>query len=64
MLPRGAGRAEPVRAGHGLIYNAGVIALAHAGMTVLTWVFLVGLAGSLLVILISFFEDLNELLKD
>jgi len=31
-------------------------------MTLLTWLFLVGLAGSLLVILISFFEDLNELL--
>ncbi len=38
-----------------------MIALARAGMTVLTWLFLVGLAGSLLVILISFFEDLNEL---
>ena len=50
-----------VRGKHGLIYNAGVIAIAHAGMTALTWLFLVGLAGSLLVILISFFEDLNEL---
>lgn len=39
-----------------------MIALARAGMTLLTWLFLVGLAGSLLVILISFFEDLNELL--
>jgi hypothetical protein len=27
----------------------------------LTWLFLVGLTGSLLVIVISFFEDLNEL---
>jgi hypothetical protein len=44
-----------------LIYNAGVLAFAHAVMSVLTWIFFVGIAGSLLVILISFFEDLNEL---
>jgi len=31
-------------------------------MVLLTWLFLVGFAGSLLVILISFFEDLNELI--
>jgi len=31
-------------------------------MTVATWLFFVGVAGSLLVILISFFEDLSELL--
>ncbi len=30
-------------------------------MTVATWLFLVGGAGSLIVILISFFEDLTEL---
>jgi hypothetical protein len=30
-------------------------------MAVITWLFLVGFAGSLLVILISFFEDLTEL---
>ena len=30
-------------------------------MMVLTWLFLVGVAGSLIVILISFFEDLTEL---
>lgn len=30
-------------------------------MFVLTWLFLIGFAGSLFVILISFFEDLNEL---
>jgi DMSO reductase anchor subunit len=47
--------------GLGVIYNARVIALAHAIMTVLTYIFFVGIAGSLLVILISFFEDLNEL---
>lgn len=51
----------PGRRAAGLIYNAFVIALAHAGMVLLTWIFFVGLAGSLLVILISFFEDLNEL---
>jgi len=38
-----------------------VIALAHAAMMALTWMFLIGLSGSLLVILISFFEDLSEL---
>jgi len=31
-------------------------------MSVLTWLFFVGVAGSLLVIVISFFEDLTELL--
>jgi hypothetical protein len=38
-----------------------VIALAQAVMSLLTWLFFVGAAGSLLVILISFFEDLTEL---
>ncbi|MGB9029631.1 MAG: hypothetical protein WCC27_05880 [Acidobacteriaceae bacterium] len=53
---------SPVLApGLNVIYNARVIALAHAVMSVLTWLFFVGIAGSLLVILISFFEDLNEL---
>ena len=37
-------------------------ALFHGFLTVLTWLFLIGGAGSLLVIVISFFEDLNELL--
>lgn len=31
-------------------------------MSVTTWLFLIGVAGSLLVILISFFEDLTELI--
>jgi hypothetical protein len=44
-----------------LIYNAPVIALARACMTGMTWLFLIGVAGSLFVIVISFFEDLNEL---
>jgi hypothetical protein len=43
------------------LYPVLVIALAHAGMTLLTWLFFIGAAGSLLVILISFFEDLTEL---
>jgi hypothetical protein len=45
----------------GLIYNAFVIALARAVMALCTWLFFIGIAGSLLVIFISFFEDLNEL---
>lgn len=45
-----------------LIYNLLVIALARGCMTVMTWLFFVGIAGSLLVIIISFFEDLNELI--
>jgi hypothetical protein len=39
-----------------------VIAFAVGVMNLLTWIFLIGMAGSLLVILISFFEDLNELI--
>lgn len=46
---------------HPLIYNVVVIALARACMTGMTWLFFVGVAGSLLVIVISFFEDLSEL---
>jgi hypothetical protein len=38
-----------------------VLALAHAVMTILTWLFFVGAAGSLVVIVLSFFEDLTEL---
>jgi hypothetical protein len=45
-----------------LIYNALVLAFALGCMTVMTWIFFVGIAGSLLVIIISFFEDLNELI--
>ncbi len=30
-------------------------------MALCTWLFFIGIAGSLLVIFISFFEDLNEL---
>jgi len=45
-----------------LIYNFPVLALAQAAMTAATWIFFIGVAGSLLVILISFFEDLTELI--
>lgn len=38
-----------------------MLALAHAAMTLLTWLFFVGSVGSLIVIVISFFEDLTEL---
>jgi hypothetical protein len=38
-----------------------VIAFALGIMAVITWLFFVGLAGSALVVLISFVEDLNEL---
>lgn len=44
-----------------LIYNFPVIALARAVMSAMVWLFFIGVAGSLIVILISFFEDLNEL---
>lgn len=30
-------------------------------MSAMVWLFFIGVAGSLIVILISFFEDLNEL---
>ena len=44
-----------------LIYNAVVLDFARTCMTVMTWLFFVGAAGSLLVVIISFFEDLTEL---
>ena len=62
-LPRFAGESEVIlaRDSQALIYNASVIALARACMTGMVWLFFIGIAGSLLVIIISFFEDLNEL---
>jgi hypothetical protein len=36
-------------------------ALAHFGMQILTALFLIGLAGSSVVVVLSFIEDLNEL---
>ncbi len=44
------------------LYPVFVLALAHFGMSLCTWLFFIGIAGSLLVILISFFEDLHELI--
>jgi hypothetical protein len=41
-----------------------VLALAHGTLIVLAWLFFIGVAGSLVVILISFFEDLTELLGE
>ncbi|HEY1809912.1 MAG TPA: hypothetical protein VGG42_15210 [Acidobacteriaceae bacterium] len=40
-----------------------MIALARACMTGMTWLFFIGIAGSLLVIIISFSEDLMELIR-
>lgn len=39
-----------------------MIALAHTAMTVATWLFIVGILGSLIVVIISFAEDLTQLL--
>jgi O-antigen/teichoic acid export membrane protein len=39
-----------------------VLAFAHAAMHLATWLFFIGIVGSLLVIVISFAEDLHELL--
>ena len=44
-----------------LIYNSRVIALAQTAMTVATWLFIVGILGSLIVVVISFVEDLTQL---
>jgi uncharacterized YccA/Bax inhibitor family protein len=38
-----------------------VIGLALTAMSIATWLFFVGVCGSLIVVLISFFEDLREL---
>lgn len=48
--------------GLALLYNFFVTAVLHVVLNVFTWLFLLGSVGSLLVILISFFEDLNELI--
>lgn len=41
-----------------------MIAIVHFFMQVLTVLFFVGLIGSAVVVLLSFVEDLNELLGD
>jgi hypothetical protein len=43
------------------LYPVFMTALAHAGLALFTWLFFLGAAGSLLVILLSFFEDLADL---
>ena len=53
-------RARPAARPRPLIYNALVLALAHACMTATIWLFFVGITGSLVVVIISFFEDLME----
>ena len=46
-----------------LVYNSPVIALAQTAMTVATWMFIVGFLGSLIVVVISFVEDLSQLIS-
>jgi hypothetical protein len=50
-------------AGH-KVYNGCVIGLAQLGMHLLTFLFFVGLAGSSIVVVLSFIEDLTELLEE
>jgi hypothetical protein len=38
-----------------------VIALAKTAMSIATWLFFVGIIGSLIVVVISFIEDLTQL---
>ena len=45
-------------------YNPSVIALLQFGLHLLTILFFVGLAGSAGVVVISFIEDLGELLGE
>ncbi|HEV2277865.1 MAG TPA: hypothetical protein VGS02_06805 [Acidobacteriaceae bacterium] len=52
---------RPPATGYPLVYNSPVIALAHTAMTVATWLFFVGILGSLIVVVISFVEDLSQL---
>jgi hypothetical protein len=40
-----------------------VLSIAHAAMNLASWLFFIGIAGSLLVIIISFAEDLHQLLS-
>jgi uncharacterized membrane protein len=39
-----------------------MLAVVHAAMVAATWLFFLGVTGSLIVIAISFFEDLTELI--
>lgn len=47
--------------GHRLHYNTPVIALAKTAMSIATWLFFIGFVGSLIVVVISFIEDLSQL---
>jgi O-antigen/teichoic acid export membrane protein len=38
-----------------------VIALAKTAMSIATWLFFIGFVGSLIVVVISFIEDLSQL---
>jgi hypothetical protein len=62
VFSRGPGRRPPATGRRQLIYNSPVLTLAHDAMSIATWLFFIGIAGSLLVIVISFAEDLRELL--
>src|SRR5690348_17222839 len=44
-----------------LHYNTPVIALAKTAMSIANWLFCIGFVGSLIVVLISFVEDLTQL---
>jgi hypothetical protein len=46
------------------VYNCVVIALAQIGMHILTFMFLLGLVGASVVVVLSFIEDLTELLGE
>lgn len=46
------------------VYNNSVLAFAQFAMHVLVFLFFLGLAGSSVVVVISFVEDLNELLGE
>jgi hypothetical protein len=44
-----------------LHYNTPVIALAKTAMSIANWLFCIGFVGSLIVVVISFVEDLTQL---
>lgn len=49
---------------HGSIYNCRMEMLLHFGVNLLTTLFFLGLAGSSVVVLLSFVEDLHELMGE
>jgi hypothetical protein len=58
---RAPGRDENAREKAETDYNTSMFALAVFAMRVLEWTFFVGLAGSAVVVIISFVEDGKEL---